>query len=115
MSDADCLFCRIVAGEVPATIVAENEHTIAFRDINPQAPTHVLVIPRQHHETIGALAVASPQAAAALLSDAYGVAEAEGFKDAYRLVFNNGAEAGQVVFHCHAHVLAGRKFSWPPG
>ena len=111
----DCLFCKIVAGDIPAEIVADNEHTIAFRDINPQAPTHILVIPREHHVTAGELAVAAPVAAAALLADARAVAVAAGAGDAYRLVFNNGAEAGQVVFHAHAHVLAGRAFGWPPG
>lgn len=110
-----CLFCQMVVGEVPATIVAENEHTIAIRDINPQAPTHVLVIPREHHATVGDVARANPEAAAALLRDAYAVAEAEGYGNAYRLVFNNGKDAGQEVSHCHAHVLAGRDFSWPPG
>lgn len=110
-----CLFCQIIAGEVPVDVVADNEHTVAFRDINPQAPTHVLVIPRIHHDNIGDLAAAAPEVASALLDDARAVAEAEGFANAYRLVFNTGAEAGQVVFHCHAHVLAGRDFSWPPG
>lgn len=112
---SDCLFCKIVAGEIPAEIVASNEHTVAFRDINPQAPMHVLVIPRVHHVNIAALAEAEPTAAAALAVDARAVAEAEGFGDAYRLVFNNGAGAGQTVFHAHGHVLAGRDLSWPPG
>lgn len=114
-SEADCLFCKIIAGDVPADIVAETEHSVAFRDINPQAPTHVLVIPRDHYTTIGELAEAAPEIAAALLVDARAVAESVGAGDAYRLVFNNGADAGQVVFHCHAHVLAGREFGWPPG
>lgn len=112
---ADCLFCRIVAGEVPADIVADNEHTVAFRDINAQAPTHVLVIPRRHEPDIGSLVAAAPEEAVALLDDARDIAEAEGHGDNYRLVFNTGAEAGQTVFHCHAHVLAGRTFRWPPG
>ena len=110
-----CLFCKIIAGEIPADVVAENEHTIAFRDVNPQSPTHVLVIPRAHHDNVGDLAAAAPEVAAALLVDARAVAEAEGFANSYRLVFNTGEEAGQSVFHCHAHVLAGRNFSWPPG
>ncbi|CAN5410456.1 histidine triad nucleotide-binding protein [soil metagenome] len=112
---SDCLFCSIITGDIPATIVAECEHTIAFRDINPQAPTHILVIPRVHHPDIASLAAAEPVAAAALLTDARAIADAEGFGDAYRLVFNTGAEAGQSVFHAHGHVLAGREFSWPPG
>lgn len=112
---ADCLFCKIVAGEIPADIVANNDYTVAFRDINPQAPTHVLVIPRDHYVSIGELAEAAPEVAVALLADARAVAQSVGAGDAYRLVFNNGADAGQVVFHCHAHVLAGRPFGWPPG
>ena len=111
----DCLFCKIVAGEIPAEIVAENEHTVAFRDINPQAPTHVLVIPRVHQPDIAALAAAEPEAAAALLVDARAVTKAEGAENAFRLVFNTGAEVGQSVFHAHGHVLAGRSFTWPPG
>jgi histidine triad (HIT) family protein len=110
----DCLFCRIVAGEVPADIVSTTEHTVAFRDINPQAPTHVLVIPRLHAPDAASLAVASPEAAAALLVETRRVAVAEGH-DSYRLVFNTGDDAGQTVFHAHGHVLAGRSLTWPPG
>lgn len=112
---SDCLFCKILAGEVPADIVAENEHTIAFKDINPVAPTHVLVIPRIHQPDIGSLAAADPVVAAALLVDARAVAEKADAGENYRLVFNTGAGAQQTVFHCHAHVLAGRTFEWPPG
>lgn len=112
---SDCLFCKIIAGEVPADIVAETEHSVAFRDINAQAPTHVLVIPRLHEPDIGSLAAADPLAAAALLTDIRAVAKAEGAEDNFRLVFNTGADAQQTVFHCHAHVLAGRQFGWPPG
>lgn len=113
-ADADCLFCMIVAGQVPATIVAETDHTVAFRDINAQAPTHVLVIPRLHAPDIASLAAESPEAAAALLVQTRRVAESEGH-ESYRLVFNTGADAGQTVFHAHGHVLAGRDLSWPPG
>lgn len=113
-TDADCLFCKIVAGEIPATIVAETDHTVAFRDINAQAPTHVLVIPRLHEPDIASLATASPEAAAALLVETRRVAESEGH-ESYRLVFNTGADAGQTVFHAHGHVLAGRDLTWPPG
>ncbi len=115
MTAADCLFCKILSGEIPSDIVTETEHTIAFRDINPQAPTHVLVIPRIHQPDIGSLAAAAPEVAAALLTDARSVARLEGAGDNYRLVFNTGAQAQQTVFHCHAHVLAGREFTWPPG
>jgi histidine triad (HIT) family protein len=111
---ADCLFCRIVAGEIPAEVVAETEHTVAFRDINSQAPTHVLVIPRVHEPDIASLAEASPEVATALLVETRRVA-ALGGHDAYRLVFNSGADAGQTVFHTHGHVLAGRDLGWPPG
>ncbi|MCZ0205321.1 histidine triad nucleotide-binding protein [Streptomyces sp. UMAF16] len=110
----DCLFCRIVAGEIPATIVRETETTVAFRDINPQAPTHILVIPKAHYENAAALAAEAPQAAAEVLAETKAVADAEGL-DSYRLVFNTGSGAGQTVWHAHAHVLGGRGLQWPPG
>lgn len=113
--DADCLFCKMVAGEVPADIVHETETTLAFRDINPQAPTHVLVIPRTHHVNAAALARDEPGTAADLLTSAAAVAEGEGVAEGYRLVFNTGASAGQVVFHVHLHVVGGRPMGWPPG
>ena len=113
--DPECLFCSIVAGDIPAEVVARSEHTLAFRDINPEAPTHVLVVPTMHHPTAAALAAAEPQAAAELLTQCQVVAEQEGYADAYRLVFNTGVEVGQSVFHAHAHVLAGRPLRWPPG
>jgi histidine triad (HIT) family protein len=111
---ADCLFCRIVAGEIPADLVREEERVVAFRDINPQAPVHVLVVPREHHTDVTALAAADPAALAELVTVAGEIAVAEGFDD-YRLVFNTGAGAGQSVFHVHGHVLAGRQLAWPPG
>jgi histidine triad (HIT) family protein len=111
---ADCLFCRIVAGEVPATVVAEGERVLAFRDLNPKAPTHVLVIPRAHHPDVGALAAADPAALGDLVATAASVAKAEGY-DSYRVVFNTGPDAGQTVFHVHGHLLAGRTMTWPPG
>jgi histidine triad (HIT) family protein len=110
----DCLFCQVVLGEVPADIVHEGEALIAFRDINPQAPTHVLVVPRAHHPDVAALAAADPAVLADLVLVGRQVATAEGHDD-YRLVFNTGALAGQSVFHVHGHVLAGRPMSWPPG
>ncbi|MER8186610.1 HIT domain-containing protein [Kitasatospora sp. NPDC094015] len=103
---SDCLFCTIVAGGIPATVVRETKDTIAFRDINPQAPTHVLVIPRVHYPNAAALAAAEPAVAAELLTEAGEVAAAEGIAD-YRLIFNTGAGAGQTVFHAHVHVLGG--------
>ena len=113
-TDTDCLFCKIVAGDIPAEIVSESEHTIAFKDINPEAPTHVLVIPKRHEPDIGSLAAADPDAAIALLNEAQAIADQAG-NGFYRLVFNTGADASQTVFHCHGHVLAGRSMTWPPG
>ena len=105
---SDCLFCRIVSGEIPATVVRESPNTVAFRDIAPQAPTHVLVVPRNHHDDLAALA-AEPDLVAAVLREAHEVAAAEGLADrGYRVVFNTGPDAGQTVFHVHAHVLGGR-------
>ncbi len=103
----DCLFCKIVAGEIPATVVRRTEHTLAFRDIHPQAPTHVLVIPHAHYPNAAELAGAEPLIAAELLTEAAKVAADEGITG-YRLIFNTGAEAGQTVFHAHVHVLGGK-------
>ncbi|MCX4749053.1 histidine triad nucleotide-binding protein [Kitasatospora sp. NBC_01287] len=104
---ADCLFCKIVAGGIPATVVRRTERTLAFRDIKPQAPTHVLVVPHAHYPNAAELAAAEPQVAAELLTEAAAVAADEGI-EAYRLIFNTGAGAGQTVFHAHVHVLGGR-------
>lgn len=113
---ADCLFCKIVAGEVPATVVRETSRTLAFRDITPQAPTHVLVIPREHYENAAALAEADAGLLDEVVRTAHEVAVADGVADGgYRIVFNTGREAGQTVFHVHAHVLGGRGLGWPPG
>lgn len=114
MTDA-CLFCKIVAGEVPAEIVHESETTIAFRDLSPQAPTHVLVVPRSHYPNAAALAEGEPGTAAHLFDSAKAVAEKEGLDNGYRMVLNTGADAQQTVFHVHLHVLGGRPFGWPPG
>jgi histidine triad (HIT) family protein len=113
--DPDCLFCRIVSGEVPATLVRDSATTVAFRDINPQAPVHVLVIPKTHVPNVGELAASEPQLLADVLRETVEVARAEGIADGYRVVFNTGAGAGQTVFHVHAHVLGGRSMTWPPG
>ncbi|TDE01306.1 histidine triad nucleotide-binding protein [Jiangella asiatica] len=112
--DPDCLFCKIVAGEIPTNVVRESERTLAFRDVSPQAPTHVLVVPRDHHRDVAELAEAAPETLAELVSTAKAVADDEGI-EAHRLVFNTGAEAGQSVFHVHGHVLGGRRMTWPPG
>jgi len=112
----DCLFCQIVSGDLPADVVHDTDTTVAFRDINPQAPTHVVVIPRAHHVTVDALTEAEPALVADVLRSAAEVARAEGLAESgYRLVFNTGAGAGQTVFHVHCHVLGGRPMTWPPG
>lgn len=115
MSDEECLFCRIVTGDIPAERVAESEHALAFADLNPQAPTHVLVIPKEHQPTLPELAETHPDAAIAVLTLARRVADDAGVGDGYRLVCNNGAAAQQTVFHAHVHVLGGRELTWPPG
>jgi histidine triad (HIT) family protein len=113
---ADCLFCKIVAGDVPADKVAESDHIVAFRDINPQAPTHVLIIPKDHYPDLAALAGSDGALLTEIAVEAGRVAQAEGIAGrGYRVVFNTGAEAGQTVFHVHAHVLGGRRLEWPPG
>ncbi len=115
-TDPDCLFCKIVAGEIPATIVHEDEATVAFRDLDPQAPTHILVIPRHHVSDVAALAQERPEDVAALARTVEAVARHEGIADGgYRTVFNTGADAQQSVFHAHLHLLGGRSMTWPPG
>jgi histidine triad (HIT) family protein len=116
MEDTDCLFCRVVSGDVPADVVRETDHSVAFRDIDPQAPTHVLVVPRRHFSNAAELADASPEGLADLVTTARDVAGADGVAESgYRLVFNTGAGAHQTVFHAHVHVLGGRTMTWPPG
>lgn len=112
---ADCLFCRIAAGEIPADIVAEDQGWIAFRDIQPQAPVHVLVIPRAHVESAADLE-SDTDLAGELLQAAAAVARAEDLeRDGFRIVTNVGERAGQSVMHLHFHVLGGRRMRWPPG
>lgn len=112
----DCLFCKIVAKEIPAQVVYESDRALAFRDINPQAPTHVLVVPKEHHADAAALAEAGQGLADEVLKAAHAVAEREGVAEqGYRIVFNTGPAAGQTVFHVHAHLLGGRGLTWPPG
>ncbi|HEX3813366.1 MAG TPA: HIT domain-containing protein [Mycobacteriales bacterium] len=117
---SDCLFCRIVAGEIPSDEVHSGEltgeSTYAFRDVSPQAPTHVLVVPREHYPNAAALAAAKPELLAGLVADAHAIAVAEGLEErGYRLVFNTGPDAQQSVQHVHLHLLGGRSFGWPPG
>ncbi|HJO04765.1 MAG TPA: histidine triad nucleotide-binding protein [Acidobacteriota bacterium] len=112
----DCLFCRIAAGEVPAKIVLENEQAVAFEDVNPQAPTHILLVPRKHIATLNELQPEDEAVVGRLLTMARDIALARGHAAAgYRTVFNCNADAGQTVFHLHLHMLGGRKLSWPPG
>jgi histidine triad (HIT) family protein len=111
---ADCLFCRIVRREIPAAIVAEDEHCVAFRDIGPKAPTHILVIPRQHVSTLDE--VTDPLLIGRVMSMAAEVARKEKIVESgYRAVINTNADGGQTVFHLHVHVLGGRRLTWPPG
>lgn len=114
MAGSDCIFCKIAAGEIPAAMVQQDGDFVAFRDINPQAPTHVLVIPRQHIPTLND--AQDPDLMGRMLLFARGVAEKEGLAGrGYRLVINTNAQAGQTVFHVHVHVLGGRPMRWPPG
>jgi histidine triad (HIT) family protein len=113
---ADCLFCSIAAGEIPAARVRESSRILAFSDINPQAPVHVLVIPKEHYPDLAALAEADDGLLSEMAAQAAEVAAAAGVAESgYRVVFNTGPEAGQTVFHVHAHVLGGRPMTWPPG
>jgi histidine triad (HIT) family protein len=112
----DCLFCKIVAGSVPATIVRDGERTLAFRDVSPVAPTHVLVIPREHHPDLAALAAADPDLLVEVGREAAAVAQDEGIaQTGYRLVANTGRDGHQTVPHVHLHVIGGRSMGWPPG
>jgi histidine triad (HIT) family protein len=114
----DCLFCRIVAKELPADVVLEDEHTVAFRDIAPQAPTHVLVVPRDHIDHAGRLEPEDASTLSAMLATAQRVADLEGIggpERGYRLVFNVGPDAQNSVPHLHLHVVGGRSLTWPPG
>ncbi|GAB3459608.1 histidine triad nucleotide-binding protein [Streptomonospora sediminis] len=115
-TEPDCLFCKIAAGEVPAEIVREGERVLAFRDINPQAPTHVLVIPRRHYPDAVSAAREDTGVMDEIAREAHAIAAAEGIDSTgYRLVFNTGPGSGQTVFHLHCHLLGGRGMEWPPG
>ncbi|MGH7449563.1 MAG: histidine triad nucleotide-binding protein [Longimicrobiales bacterium] len=113
---ADCIFCRIADGAIPATIVREDEHTVAFRDLDPKAPLHVLVIPRRHIASVNEFADDDSGLMGALFIAARDVAASEGVAEGgYRIVVNTGAAANQTVQHVHVHVLGGRDMRWPPG
>jgi histidine triad (HIT) family protein len=110
----DCLFCKIIAGQIPSTKVAENDVAVAFRDVNPQAPTHILVVPRQHVASMNE--ASDPALLGKLLLLTRDLARKEGIADAgYRVVVNTNAAGGQTVFHLHVHLLGGRGMRWPPG
>ncbi|MDQ3804447.1 MAG: histidine triad nucleotide-binding protein [Acidobacteriota bacterium] len=116
MAEQNCIFCKIAAGEIPAQLVYEDEAAVAFRDINPQAPAHVLVIPREHVASLAEAGEAQESLLGRLLLAAARVAREAGLVESgYRTVINTGAGAGQSVFHLHLHVLGGRPLSWPPG
>jgi histidine triad (HIT) family protein len=116
MADAECLFCKLVSGEIPVEFVATSDSAVAFRDLNPQAPTHVLVIPREHYRNVAEVAAASDVEVAELFRMAAQVAAEAGIAESgYRLVANTNADAHQTVFHAHVHVLGGRSMGWPPG
>jgi histidine triad (HIT) family protein len=111
-----CLFCRIIAGEIPAKVVHQDDELVAFEDINPQAPMHVLVIPRRHIATLNDLSADDDALVGGMIRRAAAIAASRGFADGgYRAVFNCNPDAGQTVFHVHLHVLGGRKLTWPPG
>ncbi len=112
---ADCLFCKIVNGDIPADVVHETPTTVAFRDLEPQAPTHVLVIPKRHVPNVAALAEASGAELADVFGAVSAIADQEGLHGGYRTVYNTGADAQQSVFHAHVHLLGGRAMAWPPG
>jgi len=110
----NCLFCRIIRGEIPAKIVAENAHCVAFRDINPQAPTHVVIVPREHVASLNEAKDAAMIGQLSLMATE--IARREGIADrGYRTVVNTNADAGQTVFHLHLHLIGGRAMGWPPG
>lgn len=110
---SDCLFCKIMEGSIPAAVVEETENGVAFRDINPQAPTHVLIIPRRHVESLNE--VDDPEMMGDLVKLAQRVAASEALESGWRLVANVGRDGGQTVFHLHLHLLGGRRMGWPPG
>ena len=113
---SDCLFCKILDGEIPCDRVYENDQVIAFRDVNPQAPTHILVIPRKHISTINDLTADDKDIVGEMMLAAQTIAKQEGIEESgYRLVMNCNEGAGQTVFHIHLHILGGRRMNWPPG
>ena len=114
--DADCPFCRIVAGEVPAQILRQTEHVVAFRDINPQAPAHILIVPKEHLRSLEEVGEDQAALLVEMIQAAVQLARADGVdRSGWRLVANTGPDAGQSVHHLHFHLLGGRRMAWPPG
>jgi histidine triad (HIT) family protein len=113
---AECLFCKIVAGQIPATIVFQDDHVVAFKDVTPRAPTHVLIVPRRHIASLNDLGAGDDALIGEMVRAAAAIASEQGLADrGYRTVFNCNADAGQTVFHIHLHLLGGRTMAWPPG
>jgi histidine triad (HIT) family protein len=113
---SDCLFCKIAAGHIPGAVVYQDDQVVAFKDINPQAPLHLLIVPRRHISSLNDLTPEDDALAGALLRRAAALAKEHGYEArGYRTVFNTNSEAGQTVFHIHLHLLAGRGLTWPPG
>ena len=116
MNNPECIFCKIAAGDIDADIIYQTDHVMGFRDVNPQAPTHVLIIPRHHIATINDITESDADLIGRLFVAAKEIAAVEGFSEpGYRVVMNCNAGAGQSVFHVHLHLLAGRQLTWPPG
>lgn len=116
MAEQDCIFCKIIDGEIPSTSVFEDERCIAFNDLSPQAPTHILIVPRSHIDSLDTAAESDSTLLGHLLLTAADIARAKGFAtDGYRVVINTNADGGQTVFHLHVHLLGGRPFIFPPG
>lgn len=116
MSDANCIFCKIIEKKIPSKIVYEDAVAVAFEDVNPQAPVHILVVPKKHLPEIQSMTDADREIVGHLFLSAKKIAESKRLRDkGYRMVINNGAGAGQTVFHVHLHILSGRHFGWPPG
>ncbi len=112
----DCLFCKMISGEIPCDIVYENKSVLAFRDIDPKAPTHILVIPKKHIQSINALKASEQNLAGELLLTAQKIAQIENIAvSGFRTIFNTNTHGGQTVFHIHMHIMGGRQMNWPPG
>ena len=113
---SDCIICRVIAGKLPGTIVFEDDRVVAFKDINPQAPTHILVAPRRHIESLNDLSAGDDEIVGGMIRRAAALAKEQGFAErGYRTVFNTNRDGGQTISHIHLHLLGGRRLTWPPG